>query len=129
MSNEEKQIEEMAKDLGDTWVVDLEGNPHDLSEVLMRCDIENISEQMHEIGYRKASEVVREIIAEIEQAQTEITDRLEEFIKEYKEYSESTVDYFGGKYEAMEVALRLVKSILTDKYAELKKKYESEGEK
>ena len=48
-----KQIEEMAKDLGGTWVVDLEGNPHDLNEVLMQCDIENISTQLCEMGYRK----------------------------------------------------------------------------
>jgi 5'-deoxynucleotidase YfbR-like HD superfamily hydrolase len=63
----EKQIEEMANTLGDTWVVDLEGDPHDLSEVLMRCDIETIAEQLHDAGYRKASEVAAEIIAEIEE--------------------------------------------------------------
>lgn len=54
----EKKIEEMAKDLGSAWVVDLEGNPHDLSEVLMQCDIESISEQLCEIGYRKITEGV-----------------------------------------------------------------------
>ena len=64
--NRDKQIEEMAKDLGGTWVVDLEGNPHDLSEVLMQCDIETISEQLCEMNYRKASEVAREIFEEIE---------------------------------------------------------------
>lgn len=54
--NKEKQIEEIAKSIGDTWIVDLEGNPHDLSEVLMWCDIENIAEQLHNRGYRKQSE-------------------------------------------------------------------------
>lgn len=63
--SEEKRIEKIAKDLGDTWVCDLEGNPHDLSEVLMQCDIEQIAEQMHGIGYRKASELAEEIFAEI----------------------------------------------------------------
>lgn len=63
----DKQIEEMAKDLGGTWVVDLEGNPHDLSEVLMQCDIETISEQLYEMNYRKASDVAREIFEEIEE--------------------------------------------------------------
>ena len=52
----EKQIDEMAKALADTWVVDLEGNPHDLSEVLMMCDIETISEQLYEQGYRKVEQ-------------------------------------------------------------------------
>ena len=73
------------------------------------------------------SEVAFEVIAQIEQAKEEITDRLEEFIAEWKEYSESTVDYFGGKYDAMETASRIVKSILTDKTAELKKKYTEEN--
>ena len=73
------------------------------------------------------AKVAREIFGEIEKAQKEIVDRMQEFINECKQYSESTVDYFGGKYEAMEVDLRLVKSILTDKNAELKKKY-TEGE-
>lgn len=94
----DKQIEEMAKDLGDTWVVDLEGNPHDLSEVLMRCDIENISEQMHEIGYRRASEVARKIFAEIEKSLYHLETPI-------------------GKY------LVINRSIL----AQLQKKYESEG--
>lgn len=61
----EKQIKEMTKDLGGTWVVDLAGNPHDLSEVLMQCDIGIIAEQMHELNYRKASEVAREVSKEI----------------------------------------------------------------
>lgn len=65
--NKDKQIEEMANVLGDTWVVDLEGNPHDLSEVLMQCDLENIAKQICEQGYRKASDVAREIFAEIEE--------------------------------------------------------------
>ena len=72
---------------------------------------------------KSKSDVAREIFEEIEQAQKEIVNIMQEFINEWKQYSESTVDYFGGKYEAMEVALRLVKSILTDKNAELKKKY------
>lgn len=48
-----ERIKEMTKTIGDTWVFDLEGNPHDLSEVLMQCDIQNISEQLYEAGYRK----------------------------------------------------------------------------
>lgn len=53
---DKKQIEEMAKALGDAWICDLEGNPHDLCEVLMKCDIEIIAEQLYKAGYRKQSE-------------------------------------------------------------------------
>lgn len=49
-------IAKLAKDLADAWVVDLEGDPHDLSEVLMFSDIANIAEQLVEQGYRKQSD-------------------------------------------------------------------------
>lgn len=49
----EKKIEEMARDLGSAWLIDLEGNPHDLSEVLMECDIKNIAEHLTCLGYTK----------------------------------------------------------------------------
>ena len=44
----EKQdiIAKLAKDLADAWIVDFEGNPHDLSEILMFSDIANIAEQL-----------------------------------------------------------------------------------
>lgn len=90
--------------------------------------LQELENKVEDGELRKASDVAREIINEIEEAKKEIADRMVEFINEWKAYSESTVDYFGGKYEAMEVALRIVKSILKDKNAELKKKYESEGE-
>lgn len=48
------------------------------------------------------------------QMKYEITDRMQEFINEYKTYSQSTIDYFGGKAEAMDVAKRLVNAIMTD---------------
>lgn len=73
--NKENKMEGMAKDLGNTWVVDLEGNPHDLSEVLMQCDIEHISEQMQEMGYRKASEVALKMICKIEDIITKIYNK------------------------------------------------------
>ena len=63
--NREQQIEEMAMTLGNAWVVDLDGHPHDLSEVLMQCDVESISEQLYDSGYRKVSDIVREIFEDI----------------------------------------------------------------
>ncbi len=59
--SKEKQIEKqdiiakLAKDLADAWIVDFEGNPHDLSEILMFSDIANIAEQLVERSYRKQS--------------------------------------------------------------------------
>ena len=114
--NRDKQIEEMAKDLGIAFQLAGTTRFGEVAEVLVNA------------GYRKTSDIAREIISEIEQTQKEINDRLQEFIAEYTQYSESTVDYFGGKYEATEVALRIVKSILTDKNAELKNKYTEGGE-
>ena len=109
--NKEKQIEEMAKDLGIAF------------QLAGTTRFGEVAECLVSAGYRKASEVAREIFEEIEQVRKEIVDRMQEFINEWKQYSESTVDYFGGKYDAMETASRIVKSILTDKTAELKKKY------
>lgn len=53
-------------------------------------------------------------VARLEQVKNEILARMGEFIKEYRFYSESTVDHFGGKADAMDVAKRLVKAALTD---------------
>ena len=50
----------------------------------------------------------------VENTKAEIIDRIQEFEDEYKRYSESTVDYHYGKVEALEIAKRLVNSILTD---------------
>lgn len=44
----------------------------------------------------------------------EILQRMDEFIAEYRSISESTVDHFGGKADAMDVARRLVNAALTD---------------
>lgn len=64
--NKEKQIEEMAKDIADVWIVDLDGDVHLLSERLWSDDIYNIANELHNAGYRKASEVAREIFEEID---------------------------------------------------------------
>lgn len=53
-------------------------------------------------------------IEKVDKAKNEIVEQMRAFINEGKEYSQSTVDYHGGKYEAMEIAIRLVTSILTD---------------
>ncbi len=53
MKDNEKQIEEMAKIIGNTWLVDLEGDTKDVCEVLDGVDIKGIARELYEKGYRK----------------------------------------------------------------------------
>ena len=50
---DKEMIEEMAKEISKTWLVDLEGNTQDVCEVLDRVDIESIAKELYEQGYRK----------------------------------------------------------------------------
>ena len=50
---EKQAIEEMAKDIGDVWLVSLDGDVRCLREVLWSVDIENIAIELNNIGYRK----------------------------------------------------------------------------
>lgn len=43
-----------------------------------------------------------------------ILERMKEFMEEYRRYSESSIDYFGGKADAMETAIRIVKAAFSD---------------
>ena len=56
MKDNEKQIEEMAKVIGNTWLVDLEGNTKDVCEVLDEVDINNIARELYDKNYRKLPE-------------------------------------------------------------------------
>ena len=56
MKEQEKQIKEMAKEIGNTWLVDLEGNTKDVCEVLDEVDIKDIARELYEKGYRKLPE-------------------------------------------------------------------------
>ena len=53
-------------------------------------------------------------VVQCKRVKEEILQRMDEFIAEYRSISESTVDHFGGKADAMDVAGRLVKAALTD---------------
>ena len=53
MKEQEKQIKEMAKEIGNTWLVDLEGDTKDVCEVLDEVDIKGIARELYEKGYRK----------------------------------------------------------------------------
>lgn len=43
-----------------------------------------------------------------------ILGRMKEFMDEYRSYSKSSVDHFGGKADAMETAMRIVKGAFSD---------------
>jgi hypothetical protein len=53
MNDKDKMIEEMAKVIGNTWLVDLDGDTKDVREVLDRADIESIAREFYNAGYRK----------------------------------------------------------------------------
>lgn len=48
-----KQIEEMAKVIKDTWLVDLEGNTYGVCEFLDEVDIKSIARELRKQNYRK----------------------------------------------------------------------------
>lgn len=50
------QIEKMAKVIGDTWLVDLEGETKGVCEVLDEVDIKAIARELYEQDYRKVPE-------------------------------------------------------------------------
>ena len=56
MKEQEKQIKEMAKEIGNTWLVDLECNTKDVCEVLDEVDINNIARELYDKNYRKLPE-------------------------------------------------------------------------
>ena len=56
MKEQEKQTKEMAKEIGNTWLVDLEGNTKDVCEVLDEVDINNIARELYDKNYRKLPE-------------------------------------------------------------------------
>ena len=56
MKEQEKQIKEMVKEIGNTWLVDLEGNTKDVCEVLDEVDINNIARELYDKNYRKLPE-------------------------------------------------------------------------
>ena len=108
----EKQIEEMAEDIYNA-LPDYEHNFR---------DCRSAAEELTTKGYRKASEVAREIFAEIEEllnVQTKIACETRDKHKETFEPNLSFLAMLDGRI----YSLRVVEEHIT----ELKKKYESEG--
>ena len=53
-------------------------------------------------------------LTKVKEAKNEIVNRMDEFIAEWLNISSDTVNYWGGKVEAMNIAKRLVNAVLTD---------------
>ena len=53
-------------------------------------------------------------LTKVEEAKNEIVNRMDEFIAEWLNISTDTVNYWGGKVDAMNIAKRLVNAVLTD---------------
>lgn len=53
-------------------------------------------------------------VSKVEEAKQELLNIVDEFIAEYRNISQSYVDHFGGKADAMETAKRLINAKLTD---------------
>ena len=56
MKEQVRRIEEIAKKIESTWLVDLEGNTKDACEVLDEADIKSIARDLSNAGYRKLPE-------------------------------------------------------------------------
>lgn len=98
----EKQIEEIAKDMCEYYY---EGTCYqDKKPCDCKCDIFSDAQYLYAKGYRKASEVAREII-------NEIADLM------WQGESEKLNYIIGGRYYSKQEFI-----------AEIKKKYESEGD-
>ncbi len=70
------------------------------------------SKTIYDIGLHNACINALERSAEIEKTKQEIIERMQEFETEYRKYSESTIDHFGGKADAMHTAITIVKNAL-----------------
>ena len=80
------------------------------------CDTETAAYYFVEfMNYVDEQPTIKAIPVETcKQVKDEILFRMEEFINEYKCISQSSIDYFGGKAEAMDTAKRLVNAVLTE---------------
>lgn len=59
-------------------------------------------------------EIQGKLLKNPQEVKNKIIDRMKEFANEYRSYSESSTDLFGGKADAMEVAIRIVKAVFSE---------------
>lgn len=64
----------------------------------------------------------------LQELRDDILDRMKEFMDEYRSYSQSSVDHFGGKADAMETSMRIVKAAFSDYNSDSKETYFTDQE-
>ena len=68
-------------------------------------------EQYRAIGTVEEFKALKEKMQDVEIA---IIDRMQEFYDEYRSISQSSVDHFGGKADAIETSQKIVKGVFKD---------------
>jgi hypothetical protein len=111
-----KQIEEMAR------VMCGMSKPCILCEVQSPCRMRNCAHLLYAEGYRKASDVAREIFAEIVETMNTVYKAVQ-----FTCYTHSHFGTMDSPTAMKQFAKLQGVKLLGDEIAELKKKYESEG--
>ena len=89
-------------------------NVKTLSEMYEKLSDKEVAEY-HELKRYKELDEQGKLMENPQELKDSILNRMKEFMDEYRSYSESTVDYFGGKADTMETAMRIVRSIFSEK--------------
>ena len=84
--------------------VDIEGNA--VTEVIGRRAFRSRADIQEFLDNIPTAEVIE--AAKVEEAKQSLLQIVDEFIAEYRHISQSYVDHFGGKADAMETARRLI---------------------
>lgn len=84
--------------------VDIEGNA--VTEVIGRRAFRSRADIQEFLDNIPTAEVIE--VAKVEEAKQNLLQIVDEFIAEYRHISQSYVDHFGGKADAMETARRLI---------------------
>ena len=74
----------------------------------------NYCEMAKELKEYKDLEQQGKLLKNPQRLKNGILERMKEFMEEYRRYSESSIDHFGGKADAMETAMRIVKAAFSD---------------
>lgn len=84
--------------------VDIEGNA--VTEVIGRRAFRSRADIQEFLDNIPTAEVIE--VSKVSEAKQNLLQLVDEFIAEYRHISQSYVDHFGGKADAMETARRLI---------------------
>lgn len=85
---------------------------HDEEKDCNNCPIQKAFEKLAE--YEDLEEQGK-MLKDPQELKDNILGRMKEFMDEYRSYSKSSIDHFGGKADAMETAMRIVKAMFSEK--------------